>query len=76
MSGSNVTVTVNVGTTEASAVSKCPTGSDSAKPCAGSALGSSVYVRLDYTSKLVIPLAIVNNSFPITGEGVFRCEFS
>jgi len=79
MSGSAVKVTAKVGTTEGSATAKCDTTSsadDAVKPCLGSATGSSIYVKLEYTSKLVIPLGIVKNSFPIDGQGVFRCEYS
>jgi Flp pilus assembly protein TadG len=76
MTGTNATVTIKVGSTQATSVNKCPSGSDAVKPCAGSADGSIAYVQIDYTSRLVIPLVIAKNSFPINGAGVFRCEFS
>ena len=76
MQGANVTVTIRRGQTAATATPICPSGGDSIKPCAGSATSDSVYVQLDFTSRLVIPLALVKNSYPISGNGVFRCEFS
>jgi Flp pilus assembly protein TadG len=75
MSGSDVTVTVNRGSSEASAADAC-SGGVSVTPCTGSAAGDSIYVTLRFTSKLVIPLAVVKSSFPISGNGVFRCEYS
>ena len=75
MQGSNVTVTIKRGQTAATATNAC-TGGDSVTPCAGSAAGDSLYVRLDFTSQLIIPLALVKDSFPLSGDGVFRCEFS
>lgn len=75
MTGADVTVTVKRGSSSATATDAC-TGGDGAKPCQGSAPGDSVYVKLDYTSQLIVPLAVVKSSYPISGEGVFRCEFS
>lgn len=75
MQGTNVTISIKRGQTAATATSACG-GGDSVSPCDGSADGDSIYVRLDFTSELIIPLALVKDSFPISGDGVFRCEFS
>ncbi len=75
MSGTNVTVSIKRGQSAATAVNAC-SGGDTVKPCVGSIANDSIYVRLDFTSKLIIPLALVKNSYPISGSGVFRCEFS
>lgn len=74
MDGVDTTVTIKVGTTEATAVNPC--GIATSKPCDNSKEGDSVYVRIDYTSSLVIPLVVVNDNFALHGEGVFRCEWS
>jgi len=74
MSGTDATVTVKVGTTEAGATNAC--GSSTDRPCADSDPGDNVYVRVDYTSEILIPLVVVDNSFDINGKGVFKCEFS
>ena len=75
MDGSDVTVSIARGQSAATAVDACA-GGDGVQPCAGSAAGDAIYVRLDFTSRLVIPLALVKDSYPISGNGVFRCEFS
>ncbi|HEX2894818.1 MAG TPA: TadE/TadG family type IV pilus assembly protein [Marmoricola sp.] len=75
MQGTNVTVSIKRGQSAATATNAC-TGGDSINPCSGSAPGDSIYVRLDFTSRLIIPLALVKDSYPISGDGVFRCEFS
>jgi hypothetical protein len=64
-----------MGQTADTATSACG-GGDDFSPCEGSVDGDSIYVRLDFTSELIIPLALVKDSFPISGDGVFRCEFS
>jgi Flp pilus assembly protein TadG len=74
MQGTNVTVSIKRGQSAATATNAC--ANDSVKPCAGSAPGDSIYVRLDFTSHLIIPLAVVKDTFPLSGNGVFRCEFS
>jgi Flp pilus assembly protein TadG len=76
MGGSQVTVTVKRGASAAGATNICPVGSDAVNPCAGSTDGDSIYVRLDFTSQLLIPLAVVKSSYPLSGNGVFRCEFN
>jgi len=75
MQGADVTVSIKRGQSAATATNAC-SGGDTVKPCAGSAAGDSIYVRLDFTSHLIIPLALVRDSYPISGKGVFRCEFS
>lgn len=74
MQGADVTVSIKRGQSAATAVNAC--ASDAVTPCTGSVAGDSIYVRLDFTSHLIIPLAIVKDSFPLSGNGVFRCEFS
>ncbi len=73
MRGANVTVTVRRGQT-APGSNVCASSTN--KPCTGSVAGDSVYVQVAYTSKLIIPLALVDDSVDIKGSGVFRCEFS
>jgi Flp pilus assembly protein TadG len=75
MDGADVTVSIKIGQSASTAVDAC-TGGDSTKPCAGSVAGDSIYIRLDFTSHLIIPLAVVKDSYPLAGNGVFRCEFS
>jgi Flp pilus assembly protein TadG len=75
MQGTDVTVSIRRGQSSATATNACG-GGDSTTPCTGSAAGDSVYVRVDFTSHLVIPLAVVKDTFPLSGNGVFRCEFS
>lgn len=75
MQGADVTVSIRRGQTAATASNAC-TGGDAATPCTGSATGDSIYVRLDFTSELIVPLVLVKDSFPLSGDGVFRCEFS
>ena len=76
MNGTSATVTVKRGTSAASATTICTSSPGSTKPCTGSSTGDSIFVRVDYTSQLIVPLWLVDSSFPISGEGVFRCEFS
>lgn len=80
-----VQVTVYRGATKAAAKAAAPICSvsfansatnGSVKPCQGSASGDVLYVLVEYHAKLVIPLAVVDPDFPVSGEGVFRCEFS
>lgn len=47
----------------------------STKPCAGSSVGDSVKVVARFDSSLLIPLVVTDNSFGLTSEGIFRCEF-
>jgi Flp pilus assembly protein TadG len=74
MKSADVSVSIKRGSSAATAVNAC--ASDLVTPCTGSSPGDSIYVRLDFTSHLIIPLAIVEDSFALSGNGVFRCEFS
>jgi hypothetical protein len=75
MDGDDVAVSIKRGQSAAAAVNACA-GGDAVTPCTGSAAGDSIYVQLDFTSQLIIPLALVKDTYPIAGNGVFRCEFS
>jgi Flp pilus assembly protein TadG len=70
MDGNSATVSVKLGTTE-----KCG-GAGTVKPCLGSTPGSSINVTVGYTTSLMIPLVVQNNSLGLQGKGSFRCEFS
>jgi len=75
MSGADTTVTVALGTDEASASAICTSAADNAKqPCATSPANSNVYVMLDHTVNKILPFVPTPDS--ISGKGVFRCEFS
>jgi Flp pilus assembly protein TadG len=47
-----------------------------AQPCLGSQPNDEITVRVQFDSKLTIPLVFTNPIFTIDGNGVFRCEFS
>jgi hypothetical protein len=68
-----VAVSVKRGKTEATATAVCPSGDP---PCESSSAGDSIWVQLDYTSSLLIPLVLIDDTFDIDGQGVFKCEFS
>jgi Flp pilus assembly protein TadG len=74
MAGRDVTVDVRVGATRTSATPRCT--DPAAVPCDGSQVGDNVYVTVRHTSRLVVPLAVVEQDFDLDGTGVFRCEFS
>ena len=74
MAGTATEVVVKVGNTELAAAAAC--ADDTAVPCDDSELGDNVYVQVNYTSELIIPLAVVEPTFDLSGKGVFRCEFS
>jgi Flp pilus assembly protein TadG len=83
MDGDDVDVTVSAGSAEATAVAVCGapsapsfSGTGSTQPCKDQPTGTNVYVRLDYTSELILPLVVVDDDFDLAGKGVFRCEFS
>jgi hypothetical protein len=78
MSGSSVTVSITRGATAAAATNPCGANpsTSSTQPCAGSAVGDSVYVKASYTSQLIIPPVIFKSSFPIDATGAYECEFS
>jgi Flp pilus assembly protein TadG len=75
MKGADATVTVKVGATPATATDKCA-GPSATMPCLGSTTGDNIYVTVGYVSKLIIPTAVVDSTFHLEGDGVFRCEFS
>lgn len=75
MKGTDATVTVKVGAAPATAVNKCA-GSSATVPCLGSTTGDNIYVTVGYVSELIIPTAVVDSTFHLRGDGVFRCEFS
>lgn len=72
MSGTNVTVSIKRGTSAGTATSVCPSSSD---PCKGSTTGDSIFVTLDFTSQINIPL-VLTKSIGLRSDGVFRCEYS
>ena len=61
------------GTTPTSWTSGTCSGA-STKACDGSTPGDNVYVRLQYTSQLNLPL--VQPTFNLEAVGAFRCEFT
>jgi Flp pilus assembly protein TadG len=75
MSGSNVTVTVTRGASAAAAASNNVCTVTTANPCNSSAVGDSLFVKLEFTSKVDIPL-VVTRDIGLTSDGVFRCEYA
>lgn len=52
------------------------TAADEAKkPCANTPAGTSIRVETRYDSSLVIPLFVIDDSFTLTANGVYRCEY-
>jgi hypothetical protein len=45
-------------------------------PCEGSEAHDDITVTLDYTAELLIPVFPFPDSIALTGEGVFRCEYT
>jgi len=75
MTSSNSTVRVQRGT-ETSKTTVC-TGLADEQPCKGSSPGDNIYVTIDYKADVLIPVIPgMGNEQPLSGEGVFRCEFS
>lgn len=72
----NVTVTIKRSPTAPTAASwtSGTCSGDTAKACDGSAPGDNVYVRLQYTTVLNLPL--VQPTFNLEAVGAFRCEFT
>jgi Flp pilus assembly protein TadG len=67
-------VTITRGTTAASATSVC--AADDEQPCEGSSSGDNIYVGIDFTADVLIPVVPgMGNTMDLDGEGVFRCEF-
>ena len=75
MSGSNVTVTVTRGASAAAAASNNVCNVTTANPCKSSAVGESLFVKLEFTSKVDIPL-VITKDIGLTSDGVFRCEYA
>lgn len=75
LSGSQVAVSVRRGQTSTGATTVC-TGPTATQPCATSAAGDSVFVKITYTSRVPVPLFVIDNSFNLASTGVFQCEFS
>ena len=50
--------------------------SGSTLPCETMPIETPVHVTLTWKSFLLIPLVVVDNDLTVTGEGVFRCEYS
>jgi Flp pilus assembly protein TadG len=75
MSGSNVTVTVTRGASAAAAASNNVCTVTTANPCKTSAVGDSLFVKLEFTSKIDIPL-VITKQIGLRSDGVFRCEYA
>jgi Flp pilus assembly protein TadG len=75
MDGADTSVTVKVGKSQATATSRC-TGPATTVPCLGSTIGDNIYVTVGYVSELIVPTVVVDSTFHLRGDGVFRCEFS
>lgn len=73
MSGSDATVSITRGATQATATAACG-GGGSTQPCKSQAVGTNIYVKLTYTTHPVVPFVPVPST--LTGDGVYRCEFS
>lgn len=55
----------------------CGTGQDATKPCDDSALGDNIYVTLKYNAPVMVPMIPgMSDHMDLSGEGVFRCEWS
>lgn len=74
LDGSDVTVTIRRGLSEATATPACA-GNDGLQPCKTQPEGTNLYVKLETTTTLVIPL-LFTKDVQVTGKGAFRCEFS
>jgi Flp pilus assembly protein TadG len=74
MTTGNSAVTVQRGT--ATSKTTVCTGADDEQPCKGSAPGDNIYVTINYEADVLIPVIPgMGNEQPLSGEGVFRCEF-
>lgn len=74
MAGDDTVVTVRRGTDPDTATDVCPGGAGD-EPCADSVEGESIYVKIEFTSQLVIPLVISDDTFELEETGVYRCEY-
>jgi Flp pilus assembly protein TadG len=75
MTGKNVTVTVTRGASAAAAASNNVCTVTTANPCKSSTVGDSLFVKLEFTSKIDIPLVVTKN-IGLRSDGVFRCEYA
>ena len=62
------------GKTPSTATPVC--GDPSVEPCKDSEIDDNLYVRVDYTASVLLPLPGMGSTVDLDGEGVFRCEFS
>jgi len=76
LGAAQVTVLVERGSTAGTAGSICPSPAATNKPCEDSTPGDNIYVTAKFEGELVIPLAVYDPTFPLSGKGVFRCEYS
>lgn len=51
-------------------------GSAATMPCAGSPADAQVTVTASGTTTMMVPGWLINKSFGVQGQGVYRCEFS
>lgn len=68
-------IVVKRGETAATATNICTAGT--VKPCEGSAAGDNIYVSLNYTANVLVPVIPgMGSTMGLGGTGVFRCEWS
>ena len=67
-------VTVRRGSSSATAINVC--GSSATKPCTGSQPTDNIYVTLAFDANIAVPMPALGSTKRLSGEGVFRCEFS
>jgi Flp pilus assembly protein TadG len=73
MDGDDASVSIAVGPDKNHTTTVCG-GGGSTEPCEGTAAATNVYVTLTYDTDPVVPFVPVPSQ--LTGEGVYRCEFS
>ena len=73
MSGSAASVSVQRGPDRAHLTAVC-SGGGSTQPCKSQPVGTNIYVTLTYDTDPVVPFVPVPST--LTGDGVYRCEFS
>jgi Flp pilus assembly protein TadG len=78
MNSADVAVTISRdGTSVCSSAAGSATVSNATTlPCVGGTTSSRLTVETDYESSLVIPLVIADPTFGLTGNGVYRCEYT
>lgn len=77
MSPANVDVTISVnGSAVCGPAQATFSNADQGKkPCVGTSVGDAVTVEARYRTTLIIPLVVADNSFDLSSEGIFRCEY-